>query len=273
MTLCTTMGVSTSGYYAWLVKPKAIPNPRHDEIVIRTKALFKESYSSFGSRRLSKHLKSEGYLVGRHKARSLMRALDLSVRRKRPYVVTTDSKHNNKVAENLLGRRFNPSSPNQVWTTDITYLKSQSGWVYLAVVIDLYSRQVIGWHVDKVMSVELCTQALITAYWRRKPPKGLLHHSDRGSQYTSVAYQDLLKRFGMICSMSRKANCWDNAPTERFFRSLKHERINWLKMKSLDDVKLEAIDYITWYNSKRLHSTLGYKTPIGCEKMSLEKIA
>ena len=191
--LCRIMSVCPSGFYAWLKSPEPKTNPEDKKIEHKVREIFHESHSAFGSRRISQHMKKQGFPLGRHKASSLMKKLDLTVRRKKQYIVTTDSKHNHKVADNLLNREFNPDKPNQVWTTDITYLKSQSGWVYLAVVIDLFSRQVVGWHVDDSMTSGLCKEALINAYWRRKPKKGLLHHSDRGSQYASNDYQKLLR--------------------------------------------------------------------------------
>ena len=152
-----------------------------------------------------------------------MKKLGLIVKPRRRFVLTTDSKHSYPIAPNILDRQFNPAQPNQVWTTDITYIWTLQGWLYLAVVIDLYSRRVIGWSLDKQMKQSLVIRALLMAINLRNPPHGLIHHSDRGSQYASHAYQQLLKQSGMVCSMSRKGNCWDNSPTERFFSSLKRE--------------------------------------------------
>lgn len=271
--LCQVMVVSESAYYAWHARPKNVVCLKMVAIERRIKALFIESKSSIGSRKISKQLKKEGYVVGRYLARRIMNEHHLVVRRKRRFVVTTDSRHQNPVAENILNRQFNPSQPNQVWTTDITYLKSKSGWVYLAVAIDLFSRQVVGWSVNNAMTTDLCKQALLMAYWKRKPTKGLMHHSDQGSQYTSQDYQALLSSLGMVCSMSRKGNCWDNSPTERFFRSLKDERMNWVILANRHEVRDEVVDYITWYNSKRLHAALGYNTPFEHEAFFYEKIA
>ena len=170
------------------------------------------------------------------------------------------------MAPNVLERKFNVECPNTVWTGDITYIWTLEGWLYLAIIMDLYSRQIVGWAINKRMTKHLAMDALTMAYWRRKPGKGLLHHSDRGSQYACHEYQKLLKAFGMEPSMSRKGNCWDNAPTERFFRSLKSERLSDYRFVTRRSAQIEVIDYITYYNAIRLHSTLGYKTPFEYEK-------
>ena len=172
----------------------------------RIKELFRASRDSLGSRMMMKNLREEGFAIGRDRTRRLMKALNLKVKQKRKYKATTDSKHNLPVAENVLSRQFAPQGPNQAWGTDITYLWTQEGWVYLAVVIDLYSRRVVGWAMDRRMKKALVIRALLMAINLRQPPPGLLHHSDRGSQYASHAYQSLLKQHGMICSMSRKGN-------------------------------------------------------------------
>ena len=271
--LCKLMKVSESAYYAWFSRPVASLCQESEAIENRVILLFSESKSSIGSRKISKQLKKEGSGVGRYRVRTLMRKNHLVVKRKRPFVITTESQHNNPVAENLLNRQFNPAEPNQVWSTDISYLKSKSGWLYLAVVLDLHSRQVIGWSVSHRITTDLCKHALQMAYWKRKPPKGLIHHSDRGSQYTSAEYQKLLKHFKMTCSMSRKGNCWDNSPTERFFKSLKDERMNWVMLSGLKQVREEVVDYITWYNSKRLHASLDYNAPFEYEALFYKNAA
>ena len=266
--LCRVMQVSVSAYYDWCrISTKQVVTFDIVQLESRVKALFSESRQSMGSRKMSHNLKQEGFAVGRYKARKLMQKLNLVVRCKQRFVKTTDSNHNFNIAPNILDRQFNPPQPNQVWTTDITYIKTKIGWIYLAVVIDLYARQIIGWAVKDSMETELCCQALRMAYWRRKPDKGIIHHSDRGSQYASHEYQNLLKEYGMQCSMSRKGNCYDNAPTERFFRSLKQERIYGLSLHNLQHAKIEILDYITWYNSKRLHQAIDYKTPLDFEKL------
>ena len=270
---CRLLGVQRSVYYDWRDQPcKVIPL---EELVSRRrmKALFKASRGSLGSRMMMKNLRDEGFEIGRDRTRRLMKVLNLEVKQKSKYKVTTDSKHHLPVAENVLNRQFSPAAPNQAWGTDITYLWTQEGWIYLAVVIDLYSRRVVGWSIDRRMKKALVIRALMMAINLRKPPSGLIHHSDRGSQYASHAYQKLLKQHGMIPSMSRKGNCWDNAPVERFFSSLKREWTgDWLygtRHEAIADVR----EYVAvYYNARRLHSTLGYKTPMNYEK-DLNKVS
>jgi len=271
--LCRLLGVPRSAYYDWRERPGRVIPPEELAIRQRMKALFRASRGSLGSRTLARKLREEGFEIGRDRTRRLMKALNLRVKPKRKYKATTDSKHRLPVAENVLNRRFNPTGPNQVWGVDITYLWSQEGWVYLAVVIDLYSRRVVGWAMDRRMKKALVIRALLMAINLRKPPPGLIHHSDRGSQYASHAYQKLLKQHGMIPSMSRKGNCWDNAPVERFFSSLKREwtgdRLYRTRQEAIADVR----EYVAvYYNAQRLHSTLGYKTPLDYEK-DLNKVS
>jgi transposase InsO family protein len=271
--LCRLLSVQRSGYYDWRDRPgKVIPA---EELALRRrmKALFAASRDSLGSRTMVENLRQEGFEIGRDKTRRLMKQLQLKVKQKRKYKVTTDSKHNFPVAKNVLNREFSPSAPNQAWGTDITYLWTQQGWIYLAVVIDLYSRRVVGWSIDRRMKKALVIRALMMAVNLRKPPAGLIHHSDRGSQYASHDYQKLLRQHGLICSMSRAGNCWDNAPVERFFGSLKREwtgdRLYRTRQEAIADVR----EYVAvYYNSKRLHSTLGYTTPMNYEK-NLNKVS
>lgn len=211
---------------------------------------------------MSRALRALSYNVGRYRARSLMRQLGLRVMPTKRFKVTANSRHKYQVAPNLLDRRFNVALPDKVWGTDITYLWTREGWLYLAVVIDLFSRKVVGWSINKRMTTDLAINALTMVVWRRRPSKGLLHHSDRGSQYASHAYQAELKRHGMICSMSGKGDCWDNAVVERFFRSMKTERTNHSSYQTREAARQEVIDYIEmFYNSRRLHSYLNYQSP------------
>jgi len=265
--LCWLLSVQRSSYYDWRGRPGKVIPPEALALRRRMKALFVASRDSLGSRTMAKNLRQEGFEIGRDKARRLMKQLQLKVKQKRKYKVTTDSKHNFPVAKNVLNREFSPSAPNRAWGTDITYLWTQQGWIYLAVVIDLYSRRVVGWSIDRRLRKALVIRALMMAVNLRKPPPGLIHHSDRGSQYASHDYQKLLRQYDMICSMSRKGNCWDNAPVERFFSSLKREwtgdRLYRTRQEAIADVR----EYVTvYYNSKRLHSTLGYTTPMNYEK-------
>lgn len=271
--LCAVMRVSRSGFYDYLCRYPDDNGPGEAELKSRIKEIFKISGSSYGSRRIVKELQAEGRQIGRYKVRRIMRQLNLKAKTPRRFKLTTDSKHSFPVAPNILNRQFDVKAPNKVWTADISYVWTFEGWLYLAVVMDLYSRQIVGWAMNKRMKKQLVLDALAMAYWQRKPPKGLLHHSDRGSQYASYDYRDRLESYGMQASMSRKGNCWDNAPMERFFRSLKSERIAHYRFFTRDAAKNEILDYITFYNSIRLHSTLGYLSPMEYEKEQYLKVA
>ena len=197
-----------------------------------------------------------------------MKENGIKARHKRRYKATTDSKHHLPVADNLLKRDFMPTAPNKVWTADMTYIWTDEGWLYLAVVIDLFNREIVGWSIKPRMTTDSVMDALTMAWFRRKPAAGLMHHSDRGSQYASHAFQARLKAYGMVCSMSRKGNCWDNAPTESFFNSLKNERVHGTRYRLKDEAIADLFDYIEPFyapkevplgdNRKRKHSTLGY---------------
>ena len=265
--LCRMLGVQRSAYYDWIARPDKVIAPEELALRRRMQELFTASRGSLGSRMMKQNLRQEGFEIGRDKTRRLMKSLKLKVKQKRKYKVTTDSNHTLPVADNVLNRDFSPAAPNQAWGSDITYLWTQQGWIYLAVIIDLYSRRVVGWSIDRRMKKALVIRALMMAVNLRKPPPGLILHSDRGSQYASHEYQKLLQQHGMICSMSRKGNCWDNAPVERFFGSLKREwtgdRWYRTRLEAIADVR----EYVAvYYNSKRLHSTLEYMTPMNYEK-------
>ena len=192
-----------------------------------------------------------------------MRDNGIRARHKRRYKATTDSRHGLPVATNVLDRQFTPSAPNQVWSSDITYLWTDAGWQYLAITLDLFNREVVGWALKPRLTADLATDALTMAWFRRRPAPGLLHHSDRGSQYASGAFQDRLTAYGMTCSMSRKGNCWDNAPTESWFNSFKNERIYGNRYATRAEITAETFDYIeVFYNRKRRHSSLGYQSPV-----------
>ena len=212
---------------------------------------------------MSKALKVLGYSVGRHRAHGLMREASVWVRYRRRYRVTTNSNHRQPVFENLLQRDFAPQRPDQVYAGDITYIWTHEGWLYLAVVIDLHSRKVVGWSMNKRMTSQLVCDALRMALWSRRPAKGqLIHHSDRGTQYASRAFRTLLDDQGIAGSMSRKGDCWDNAVVESFFGSLKSERVLWRSYQTREEARKDIVHYITmFYNSHRLHSYLGYQSP------------
>jgi transposase InsO family protein len=273
--LYKVMRVSRSGFYDYLKRFQQEPvfDPSEERLKSQMRQIFKSSRTSCGSRRMMKQLGDDGFTIGRFKTRRLMRELGLKAKASRRYKVTTDSRHSFQIAPNVLNRQFDVQRPDSVWTTDISYVWTLEGWLYRAVVMDLYSRRIVGWAMDKRMKPDLVLNALTMAYWRRKPPKGLPHHSDRGSQYAYPDYQKCLKQYGMRASMSRKGDCWDNAPMERFFRSLKSERLKLCRFETRTSAKNEVLDDIAFYNGLRLHSTLGYLSPIKYEKERLRKAA
>ena len=240
--------------------------------IMEVKVLAQISHHSYGSRRIAKGLQNKGYSVGRHAARTLMRKAGISCKQRRRYCVTTQSTHHLSVANNILNREFSVSRPNRSWVTDITYLWTLEGWVYIAAVLDLFSRRVVGWSIANHMRETLVNKALQMALGRRQPERGLLHHFDRGVQYACQDYQSALRTAGIIMSMSRKSNCWDNAVMERFWGSLKSERIHEKTYITREEAKADVIDSIEmFYNSNRLHSTLNYVSPMQFEKQFLLK--
>lgn len=269
------MGVSRNGFYDYMRRYTNRPKNGGPDAALkaRVRAIFKEHRSKYGSRRITEQLQEEGHQIGRYKTRRLMRDLGLKTKISKRYKITTDSRHSYPIAPNVLNRNFDVNIPNSVWTADITYVWTFEGWLYIAVVMDLFSRQIVGWAMDRRMKKQLTLDALAMAYWRRKPLPGLIHHSDRGSQYACTEYRKRIEQHGMIASMSRKGNCWDNAPTERFFRSLKSERLSDYRFTTRSSAISEALDYIAYYNSIRLHSKLGYKSPLAYEKEQYRKVA
>ena len=211
---------------------------------------------------MKRALNSQGYPVGKHRTKVLMKEADVSVRRRRKYKVTTNSDHQQPVFDNVLSRDFDAQKPDQAYVSDITYIWTQEGWLYLAVVIDLFSRKVVGWSMSSRMNAQLVCDALTMALWQRKPKAGLIHHSDRGSQYASRQFRQLLAQYKVTGSMSRKGDCWDNAVVESFFGTLKQERVQWRHYQSRHAAQQDILQYITmFYNSQRMHSYLDYKSP------------
>jgi len=213
-----------------------------------------------------------GFKITRYKTRKLMVKLNLVVKQRVAYKVTTKHKHSDAVADNLLNQNFNPIAPNQIWAGDVTYLKTGEGWMYLTVVMDLYSRRIVGWHIDKRMTTDLVMKAMIKAYNLRKPAKGLVFHSDRGSQYTSKQYRNLLKQFGMRASMGDVGACWDNAVVERFFCSLKHDWLLKVAQPTREHMRNDVAGYMKYYNLERLHSSNNDQSPVEYEN-SLRKVS
>jgi transposase InsO family protein len=239
-------------------------------LVARVKAIADDTRSSYGSRRMAKQLQAEGFAVGRAKARRLMNQAGVVVQRpKRRGPVTTDSRHGYAVAPNLLARQFDVAKPDQVWVGDISYMWTAEGWLYVSTLLDLYSRKVVGWAMSSRCDTPLVQDTLQMALGRRHPSAGLLHHSDRGSQYASYAYQDLLADHGIVCSMSGKGECLDNAVAERFFGSLKREWTAHRSYATRQEARDDIIAYIEmFYNSRRQHSYLGYVSPNAYEKLA-----
>ena len=266
------MRVSSSAYYAWKKRPGQLIGAETLHLHRRMKALFKQSRNSLGSREMMKKLREEGFQIGRYKVRNLMKRLKLKVTQRIAYKVTTKRNHKDEVADNLLNQNFNPVAPNQVWAGDITYLKTGEGWMYLAVVMDLYSRRIVGWYISKRMTTDLICKAMIMAYNLRQPPIGLVFHSDRGSQYTSRRYRKLLSDYGIRASMGDVGACWDNAVVERFFGSLKHDWIFKISQPTREHMKQDVAAYMRYYNLERLHTANGDQSPINYEN-SLKKVS
>ena len=251
--MCATLDVSISGYQAW--KRGGTPTRKRltdAQMLTLIRAIHAEFRGSYGSPRMAEEIRGRGFPVSKERVERLMRENSIRARHKRRFKATTDSKHGLPVAPNLLDRNFMPAAPNQVWTADLTYIWTAEGWLYLAVVLDLFNREVVGWSLKPRMTADIVIDALTMAWFRRKPAPGLIHHADRGSQYASHAFQARLKTYGMTCSMSRKGNCWDNAPTESFFNSYKNERVHGTRYDTRAAAIADAFDYIEpFYNRRR----------------------
>ncbi|MCK8826569.1 IS3 family transposase [Natroniella acetigena] len=260
--MCQVLGVSRSGYYSWLNRKPSKRKQENYKLKLRIAQIYSESRGSYGSPRIYKQLKKEGFKCNKKRIERLMRVLGLKAIQKRKFRVTTDSNHNLPIKENLLERKFDVTEKNKVWVSDITYISTKEGWLYLAVMIDLYSRKIVGWSMQKRMTKNLVIYALNMAIKRRNPEKGLIVHSDQGSQYASHAFQKLLWQNKFKSSMSRKGNCWDNAVAESFFGTLKTELVYHNKYQTRSQAKQDIFKYIEiFYNRNRLHSTLDYKSP------------
>ena len=268
---CGVLEVSASGYFNWLRRRDSghgRPARRHSDeaLLAYMRAIHAEVKGQYGWPRMHKELLARGIRVGKDRVRKLMQQHGIRAKTKRKFVVTTDSRHSLPVAPDLVQRRFNPEAPNQLWSGDITYIQTDEGWLYLAAVIDLFNRQVVGWSLQPHMQASLVKDALAMAWWRRRPPPGLIFHSDRGSQYCSHEFQDALKDWGMRSSMSRKGNCWDNAPTESFWGRLKTASVHGCKFATREQARQAVMDWMAFYNHRRLHSSLGYLSPMQYEQ-------
>ncbi|GLV53202.1 transposase [Dictyobacter sp. S3.2.2.5] len=268
--MCQVLGVSESGFYAWRKRPDCQRKREDAHLRTQIRQLFTTHQGRYGSPRLHAELKGQGKRISRKRVARLMREAGLGAKGKRRRVIPTRRDASHPVAPNLLQRNFTATEPNTKWVTDITYIPTIQGWLYLAVVLDLYSRAVVGWSMSASCDEKLAENALQMAVSRRRPHVGLLHHSDRGCQYTSYAYRGLLKRAGMIVSMSRKGNCWDNASMESFFGSLKQECVGNVIYASHEQARQSLFEYLEiYYNRQRRHSTLGYMSPLAYEQQRI----
>ena len=264
---CGVLKGSVSGYHEHFAKQLRIIERCHlseDALAVHVRAVYQEHKGAYGWPRVWRQLKAQGVRVGKQRVQRLMQQQGLRARGRRRFrVCTTDSRHDLPIAPNRLDRQFRVEVPNQVWVGDITYIATEEGWLYLAVVVDLFSRRIVGWSLRSEMRAEIATRALEMAWYRRapEPERQLMFHSDRGSQYASEDFRGMLERFGIVASMSRKGNCWDNACAETVFGSLKVERLAGQRFATRREAQDEALAWIRWYNQTRMHSTLGYVSP------------
>jgi len=264
--MCRVLKVSTSGFYGWLKEPGGKRSKDDETLSEQIRTAFDDSRETYGSRRVRRELKKLGRGCTLRRIRRLMNKLGLFTKRRRRFRITTDSKHGFQVHENLLKRDFKVDGPDQVWVSDITYIWTTEGWLFLATVIDLYSRKVVGWSMSESLKAGIAIDALEMAIGARNPAPGLIHHSDRGVQYACGAYQKIIKRAGMRPSMSRKGDCWDNSVAESFFSTLKKELVYHAKFETRYEARRKIFDFIeVFYNRQRMHSYLGYLSPVEFE--------
>jgi transposase InsO family protein len=269
---CRVLGVSVSGYHQHLARRREIARRRHlsdEALLVHISAAYAENRGAYGWPRIWRQLRAQGVRVGKQRVQRLMQKHGIQARGKRRFrVTTTDSRHDLPIAPNLLNRNFNPAAPNQAWVGDFTYIPTEEGWLFLAVVIDLFSRKVVGWSMRPDMQRNLVIDALQMAWFKRNPGKlaGLIFHSDRGSQYASDDFSAVLKEHGITPSMSRKGDCWDNACSETLFGSLKVERLHGQCFGTIREAKDETISWLLWYNRTRMHSKLNYVSPMQFEQ-------
>jgi putative transposase len=265
--LCEALGVSRSGFYAWLMRRPSARSRRDEVLSAKIRSSFQESDRTYGARRVWHDLLAAGIECGLHAIERLMRRNGLRARpRRRRLPIDQGDRPTAALSANVLDRSFAAPAPNRKWVADFTYVWTGEGWLYVAAVLDLFSRRVVGWSMSAAMTAELVTDALVMAIWRRGRPQQLLHHSDQGSQYTSEDFQRLLAEHGVTCSMSRRGDCWDNSAMESFFASLKKERVHRRNYATRDQARADLFDYVErFYNQRRLHSTIGYMSPAAYE--------
>lgn len=266
--------VSRSGYYAWLGRPCSRRAQENIRLDVQVKSVYETSKGRYGSMKITRELLNQGWQYSRNRVAARMRRMGIASKTRKKFKATTNSKHSYPVAPNLLNRNFTAAAPNEVWVSDITYIRTKSGWTYLTVFIDLFSRIVTGWSASRSLGHEMVIDALQMAIGRRRPGKGLMIHSDRGVQYACDDFRKMLKKHCFIQSMSRKGDCWDNAVAESFFKILKTELIYHIDLFNIHQLKQELFEYIElFYNRQRLHATLGYKTPADFEQIVYKKCA
>jgi putative transposase len=264
--MCRQLGVSRTGFCQWSTRAPSVRSMANAVLDAQVAAIHAHSKHSYGRPRIVRGLRKQGVRVAHERVRKSLERQGLRPVYQRPYRVTTDSAHNKPIAPHVLKRRFDGWQVNQAWVADITYIATAEGWLYLACVMDLASRRIIGWSMSERMKAELVCEALRSAYWRRKPAAGVIMHSDRGSQYAADSHRQLIKDYRMIQSMSRRGNCWDNAAMESFFKTLKVERVHQLRYETRAQATLDVIDWIEgFYNRQRMHSSNGYQSPNDAE--------
>ena len=267
--MCEVLDISKSGFHSWSKRDHETKAKKRLELVNQITEIHQISRRNYGSPRILQELKALDIPCGKGKLERLMKAEGISAKTKKKFKITTDSKHGLPVAKNLLDRNFEAGKPNSVWLADITYIWTREGWMYLAAVLDLGTRKIVGWSMKERMKEDLVLDALDMAFKRQKPPRGLMHHSDQGSQYAGHAYAQRLWSYGMIASMSRRGQCWDNAPMESFFHSLKTEHVYFEEFATRNEAKESIFEWIeVYYNRQRIHSTLGYQTPECYEQLA-----
>ncbi len=276
--VCEVLRVSQSGYHKWLKNKVSLRAKENQRILEIIKFHHNKSKATYGLPRIYAAMRKEGFGINKKRIARLMKVNNIKAKTKRRFRVTTVQNSKAQPSENLLNQNFTAASENKIWTGDITYVWTKEGWIYLAVVMDIYSRKIVGWLIDSSLSTELVIRALMMAVLHRNPERGIIFHSDRGSQYTSGSFRELLKNYGIVQSMSSTGNCYDNAVTESFFHTLKTELTYWEKYQTRDEAKGSIFEYIEInYNRRRLHSSLGYLSPVEFEEKNrrdlIEKVA
>lgn len=269
--MCRALKISKSGYYAWKVRPKSKRARENEKLDHHIKTIYRKNRGNYGSPRITEALNKQNIACSENRVAKRMRINDIKAKTNKRFKVTTNSKHNHPVAENLLGQNFKAQRPNQIWASDITYIWTHEGWLYLAVILDLFSRQIVGWAMSNRLGQELVLNAFKQAIWRRRPQSGVIFHSDQGVQYACQAFRDLLQHHKFIQSMSGKGNCYDNAVVESFFHTLKTELIYFENYNIREDAQNSVFEYIEiYYNRDRMHSTLNYCSPVQFEQLWID---